>query len=258
MTLSRQVAVYETGLIAYAVIGTGFAIFLYLWFRSVLASSDYFKNLTSGSPRRRLTVQVFMLTLSAALGAGWFMGIIALLIARTLNTFLWSQNRELSDEDLSVSDDLERIRSLFDYDDAAQPLIIAVIIGIRGSGAHVTRTILERILENWGAFLPEVAPVAPLSVEMDAEFDPSVPEWSSEPCPRCGCHIRKLMDEHEQSKYCANCGRPYDLDPTEFIKLDPELDAPCDKGMDLHDHPSAEKVARTEAYLSKRARQGDT
>ncbi len=78
------------------------------------------------------------------------------------------------------------------------------------------------------------------------------------PCPRCGCHMVRLFDcdcGEVHSDYCVNCGRFTSLGATEHTEMS-EYDAPCVKGMMMHDHPSSEQVARIDAVfgsISRRA-----
>lgn len=250
MTLSRQVAVYETAFVAYAVIGIGFAVYLYLWFRSILQGSAYFQNMLKGRPHGAFAVQVFVLSLSAALGAGWFMGAIALLIARTISQS--SQMRVALDSEMP-SDDVERIMALFEYDDAAQGLVMAIVMAIRASGPVVTKKILDVALANWSVFLPRTEP------PRVAGWDPDYNERDHAPavcladlaCPKCGCHMRQHFDCNcgaVHDDYCLNCGRFVSLPADESIELE-VIDVRCAAGRCPHDHPAEERAARIALFF---------
>lgn len=174
MTLATKIAVYETAFVGYTVIGVGVAVFLYLWFRSTLAASPYFQNLIKTSVARRARVQGAILMMAAALGAGWFIGIFAVLLARAVSGWSYDSLDEDEGEETGLQDDLERVRALVANDDAASGILVAVVMAIRTSGPTLTRSVIEKILEHWGAFLPEARLEVAVPAErpkIDAEFE---------------------------------------------------------------------------------------
>lgn len=71
-------------------------------------------------------------------------------------------------------------------------------------------------------------------------------------CPRCGCHVRKHFEcncGEVHDDYCLNCGRWCSLGVAEHVELDQLLDAPCERGAVMHEHPSEEKTTRIDRYL---------
>ena len=150
MTLSRTVAVYETGFIVYAVIGVVMTVLLYLWALNVIESSNFLRRMHSRSTYLRVLMRIVMLSLMSAIGMGWPAGIVAWLLAKVVLA------RIHKEREISVRDDLTpeqcRVLDIMNSGDVGMTLVTFVQNAIQEEGEVRTRRILELVLEHWGAF----------------------------------------------------------------------------------------------------------
>ena len=155
MTLSREVAAYETGLVVYMVIAVVATAALYRWATTTLDESNFLRRMNEQSTYLRVLMRMAILWIMAAVGMGWPAGLVGYALCKIV------LKRSRAFEHLSVRENLTEAQSgvldLMNYGDSAMALVTLVQNSIVDEGAIRTRRFLEIVLEHWDAFVEEQA-----------------------------------------------------------------------------------------------------